>query len=157
MTLPEQTVVYDHTQVSHVTVALLGGLLMAELGLWFALYQLGALDGPTMVFMVGLIALLIWIILIMRRLRVQVNPVAVQVTFGTGWPQRMIPLAEIASCQAVRLSPWTGYGMRYIGRGWMFNIEGRDAVELALKNGSRFRIGTDEPAQLVQALQPLLT
>ncbi len=36
--------------------------------------------------------------------------------------------------------------------GWMFNVSGLDAVDIELKDGGRFRIGTDEPEELVRAI-----
>ena len=43
----------------------------------------------------------------------------------------------------MRLGPW----------GWMYNVSGLDAVEIELKGGGRFRIGTDEPDELVRAIR----
>ena len=35
--------------------------------------------------------------------------------------------------------------------GWMFNVSGLDALELVLANGKRFRIGTDNPNDVIEA------
>jgi hypothetical protein len=35
----------------------------------------------------------------------------------------------------------------------VWNVSGFQAVELTLKDGSRFRIGTDEPEALVHAIE----
>jgi hypothetical protein len=37
--------------------------------------------------------------------------------------------------------------------GWLYNVAGRGAVEITLKGGRRFRIGTDEPERLCYAIQ----
>jgi hypothetical protein len=39
------------------------------------------------------------------------------------------------------------------GQYWLWNVSGMGAVELQLKNGSRFRIGTDEPETLARAVE----
>ena len=62
-------------------------------------------------------------------------------------------VADITSARVVRNSPLHGIGMRYIHHGRLWNVCGLDAVELQLRNGTRFRIGTDEPAALVDALR----
>ncbi len=62
-------------------------------------------------------------------------------------------IADITSARAVRNSPLHGIGMRYIQHGRLWNVWGLDAVELQLRNGTRFRIGTDEPQALLAALQ----
>jgi len=47
------------------------------------------------------------------------------------------------------LASWlVGWGIRWTGSGWLFNVSGLDAVELSLKSGRRFRIGTDDPRGL---------
>jgi len=35
---------------------------------------------------------------------------------------------------------------------WIFNVSGFDAVELIMKNGKIYRIGTDEPIKLESAI-----
>ena len=42
--------------------------------------------------------------------------------------------------------------MRLIRDGWLFNISGFDAVEIVLKNGRRYQLGTDEPEELLAAV-----
>ena len=62
-------------------------------------------------------------------------------------------LEEIQDAQIVR-NPWYyGWGARWIPRGWLYNVSGFDAVELQLKGHRRFRIGTDEPEQLLAAVR----
>jgi hypothetical protein len=34
----------------------------------------------------------------------------------------------------------------------MYNNAGRDAIELSLRSGKVFRIGTDQPAELLEAV-----
>ncbi len=37
--------------------------------------------------------------------------------------------------------------------GWLYNVSGTDAVELKMKNGKRYRIGTDVPGELAEAIR----
>ena len=39
---------------------------------------------------------------------------------------------------------FTDGGMHMIPRGWVYNVSGRSAVEVNLKDGTRLRLGTDE-------------
>ena len=65
---------------------------------------------------------------------------------------REIRVSEILGVSAVR-NPWTyGWGLRLIPGGWLWNVSGLDAVELQLRNGTLFRIGTDEPDALHAAI-----
>lgn len=83
-----------------------------------------------------------------------VDETSVSVRFGpVGLIRERIVLADIAHARAVRNSPLAGWGMRYISHGRLWNVWGLDAVELQLTNGTRFRIGTDEPQALLAALR----
>ena len=52
----------------------------------------------------------------------------------------------------VRNSWIHGWGIHRTPHGWLYNVSGWEAVEIALTSGKRFRLGTDEPQQLTQAL-----
>jgi hypothetical protein len=52
--------------------------------------------------------------------------------------------------------PWSqhcGWGIRWIGRGWLWNVSGLRAVELELRDGRRFRVGSNRPERLAEALR----
>lgn len=86
-------------------------------------------------------------------LRVSVSSEFVRAAFGLGWPQKTFRWEEIQEVRAVR-NPWYyGWGIRKIPSGWMYNVSGLSAVELVLKNGRVFRIGTAEPEALLHAIQ----
>jgi hypothetical protein len=53
----------------------------------------------------------------------------------------------------VRNKWWYGWGIRLTPHGWLFNVGGLDAVELELASGRKFRIGTDEPQGLLNAIR----
>ncbi len=89
-------------------------------------------------------------------LQVVIDDQFVTVGFGPGLIKRRIPLKDIESISVVRNQWWWGWGIRSIPGGWMFNVSGLDAVELRLKRGSVFRIGTDEPLRLEEALKQAL-
>ena len=72
--------------------------------------------------------------------------------FGRGIWRKSVPLAEIASAEPVINRWWWGWGIRYYGKGWLYNVSGLDAVEIVQKSGKHLRIGTDDPAGLAEAL-----
>jgi hypothetical protein len=102
---------------------------------------------------VALGLLLVAVGLVAARLTVVVDDRSVTTTFGWGWPRRRIDLDQIEEVAAVHNSWWHGWGIRKVSRGWMFNNAGRDAVELRLRSGKVFRVGTDQPAALLAALE----
>ena len=76
----------------------------------------------------------------------------VSVRFRGGFIRRDILMEDIKSVKAVKNKWYYGWGVRYIGNGWMYNVSGFDAVELTLRSGRRFRIGTDKPKELEEAI-----
>ena len=76
--------------------------------------------------------------------------------FGVGLIRRELRVSDIVAVSVVR-NPWSyGWGLRLIPGGWLWNVSGLDAVELRLHDGKLFRIGTDEPNALHDAITTAL-
>jgi len=78
------------------------------------------------------------------------------VRFGPGLIRKTIPLRFIMGYQPVRNHWYHGWGVRKVPDGWMYNVSGLDAVELRLQDGSAFRLGTDDPQGLIEAIGQVL-
>lgn len=134
---------YHHTQAAYLTITL---------GLAVAVTLALIADSATVFGMAALMTISTWTLF--GSLTTSIDGAAVRVRFGPiGLIRRRVLLADITSATAVRNSLWHGFGVRYIWRGRLWNVWGLDAVELQLKDGSRFRIGTDEPQTLLNALR----
>jgi hypothetical protein len=72
--------------------------------------------------------------------------------FGPGLLRKSIEREAIIGVTTVRNPWWYGWGIHLTPRGWLYNVGGLDAVELALSTGSTLRIGSDEAAALAKAL-----
>jgi hypothetical protein len=139
-------VIYRHTQI--------GTLTLWSLGIPAALLALSfAAGGGNSLAALGVLAVFLLCMLLFHSLTTLVSTDAVSVAFGPGWIRHTIPVRVIRAARAVRNPWWYGWGIRLTLRGWLWNVSGLDAVELELTDGSRFRIGTDEPARLVQAIE----
>jgi len=73
--------------------------------------------------------------------------------FGPGLIRRRIRLTDVQRAEAVRNKWYYGWGIRLTPYGWLWNVSGLDAVELTFANGKKFRIGTDEPDRLLEAIR----
>lgn len=136
---------YRHTQVGWVV---LGALALTLAVIVPTLSSQGA---PWIAWLV--VALAAFVGSLFGTLTVRVGPERIELRFGIGLVRKNIALARVRSFRAVR-NPWYyGWGVRLVPGGWMFNASGLSAVELVLRDGRRFRIGTDEPDRLVEALQ----
>jgi hypothetical protein len=106
----------------------------------------------TMPFAIPVLLLMLFVGLLFYNLTVEVTNDFIAATFGIGLIKRRIPLDIVADARVVRNKWWYGWGVRLTPHGWLWNVSGLDAVELEYTNGKRFRIGTDEPERLVEAI-----
>ena len=84
-----------------------------------------------------------------------VSPEAVTVRFGLLYTAR-IPVAEVASAQAVTYRPvrdYGGWGIRGTRRRRALNTRGDKGVLLTRRDGSTLLIGSQKPRELLAALQ----
>lgn len=144
---------YRHSQNAMWTfwIILLTGLVGAGLTLNCMGYSAGL--APALL----LLALITLLLLIMFRLTVTIDDEAIRISYGIGIIRKAIPLENVLSCETVRNKAWWGWGVKMFfdgisPAGWLYNVDGLDAVELEMKNGSRLRIGTDEPDELQVAI-----
>jgi hypothetical protein len=89
-------------------------------------------------------------------LTVVVDDWAVRLWFGLGSLRRDVVLADVTAARRVRNSWHAGWGLRAIPGGRLYNVGGRDAVELELDDGRVVRIGTDQPDALLAAVKAAL-
>ena len=74
--------------------------------------------------------------------------------FGPRFWKNRLALSDIEKATAIEGKWYWGYGIKYFGPNrWLYNVSGLEAVEVSLKSGGWVRIGTDDPAGLVQALR----
>jgi hypothetical protein len=86
-------------------------------------------------------------------LTVEVTDRDIRIRFGIGVVERRFPLADIQAVKPVRNRWYYGWGMRLTPHGWLYNVEGLDAVELAMSTWRHVRIGTDKPVRLTKAIR----
>jgi hypothetical protein len=95
-------------------------------------------------------------LLLFHNLTAAVDHDGIRIAYGIGIINRRVRHQDILQCSQVKNSWWWGWGIRKIPGGWMWNVSGLSAVELKLKNGRVFRIGTDEPERLAAAIMERL-
>src|SRR5690606_21779514 len=78
---------------------------------------------------------------------------AITVSFGIGLIRKRVQLNRIRTVETVK-SPWYyGWGIRIIPKGMLYNISGRDGVELKFNDTDRIiRIGTKDSLRLKQEI-----
>lgn len=138
---------YKHTQVGYLL------LIIYSVVIIFISYLSVTNFHP--VVLVVLIIMLITMGLF-ATLTVTIDDRMIKLQFGVGIIRKRFLLKDIETYQIVK-NPWYyGWGIRLTPRGWLFNVSGLSAIELQMKSGRHYRIGTDEPEQLAQALDDAL-
>ena len=143
---------YAHTQIGY----------MLRLGMWLgaSLYPLILLvrtDTETQRVTI-LIAVFTGLFLfiggwIFGSLTVKVTDATVQWYFGPGFWKKSIARDQIMAANPIRTKWWYGFGIRLSPHGWLYNVQGLDAVQIDHAGRSTL-IGTDDPNGLANALSP---
>jgi hypothetical protein len=140
---------YQHKQFGGISLLTSIGGILVILGL---VSQLGA---QPMLFVV--LAVLVFVAVGCSSLTVAVTPSSLVFWFGPGILRRTESLSNIESVEPVK-NPWYyGIGLRVTPRGMLYSVSGLSAVEVTRNDGSRFRLGTDEPEKLTAALRQALS
>ncbi len=143
---------YDHTQPGTLIRWLIGGPLLAMAAIATALLAAGS--PPEETIWLGVPTVIIAIVLpLFHSLTVCVSQNEIALSFGVGLIGKRFTIADVQSASTVCNHWYYGWGIRKIGGGWLFNVSGFDAVEIQLTNGRRYRIGTDQPLELLAAIE----
>lgn len=98
-------------------------------------------------------SILALMLVLMYGMRTEVTDTEVSVLFGVGLIKRIIPVASIQSVEVVTNAWYYGWGIRWIPRGWLYNISGTRGIEIQLKSGRVVRIGSTNPEELARAIR----
>lgn len=150
---------YKHTQIGYLMLVVT--LAVAALFLWVhitASAEPPSADSGTNLLITSVMALILLVLASFGSLQVIVDEKYLQIKFGWGIFQKKFLLDDVASAKAVRNHWYYGWGVRLWlwPKMWIYNVSGFDAVEIKLKNGKTYRIGTDEPGKLEQAILGLI-
>ena len=137
---------YIHRQFGWFTV-----FALTAMAVWFALVAAFAPDDNS-----GFQSILLLIAalqVVFYQLTTIVTESTLTVRYGIGLLAFRFPLSEITQITE-RTVPWyAGYGIRWVGDAWLFNVSGRDAIEVTLASGRKFWVGTDDPDGLAAILR----
>lgn len=146
---------YQHTQPGTLMRIILAVMSITFISIAVGLLVAGRDPGQVVGLFVpvGIIAV---ILALFHSLSVRVTSEMVHLSFGIGLINKTFWLREIESAAVARTRWYHGWGIKKIRGGWLFNVSGFDAVELKLRNGRRYLMGTDEPRKLHEAIESAL-
>ena len=119
-----------------------------------ALAELPSIDSGPNFAVSAIMILILFILLSFSSLTVMIDENYLKIKLGYGIFRKKFLLKEIASVKTVKNHWYYGWGIRlfFWPYMWIFNVSGFDAVEIIMKNGKIYRIGTDEPKKLEQSI-----
>ncbi len=149
---------YKHTQVGYLMFFVALAVLV-----FFAWIQMTAraeppsVDSGTNFAMTAIMALILFILASFLTLSVVMDEKFLNIRFGLGIFRKRFLLADVKTVRNVKNHWYYGWGIRLWlwPKMWIFNISGFDAIELTMKNGKIYRIGTDEPEKLERSISQL--
>ena len=151
---------YKHTQIGYLMLSITLVVLV-----FFTWIQITARAEPpsynsgTNFAITALMALILIVLASFITLSVSVYENQLRIKFGYGIFRKKFLLSEIASARRVKNHWYYGWGIRvwFWPYMWIYNISGFDAVEIIMRNGKIYRIGTDEPEKLETAIKQVIT
>jgi hypothetical protein len=85
------------------------------------------------------------------KLTIEISGGYLRFWFGLWLFWKNIPLDTISYCEPYK-GVIFGWGIHWGPSGWLYNVSGMKAVTVVLKSGKKIFIGTDEPIQLIEAI-----
>jgi hypothetical protein len=132
---------YSNTQIGWVIIVCIGAAIVGTVAI--ALYTRESVWVIPLVLVVLAFALVNFC-----TLTVRVDDERLRLHFGPGLIRKSFRLSDIMSSSVVT-NPWyAGWGIRAGPDGWLFNVSGIRAVEIQMKDSTRYRIGSDEAERL---------
>jgi hypothetical protein len=132
---------YQHTQPATTIIRAMLGMIV--------IFAIASIFVHQVIISIIIIAIITWLF---RSLTIEISDTELTWYFGSGFPLKRVPLNEVVSAEAIQTTVWNGWGIHYTARGWLYNVSGRGAVTIKLRNGKQFCLGTDEPEELARHL-----
>ena len=146
---------YKHTQIGYLMLV----VTLTVLALFAWAYLTARAEPPsyysgTNFAFTAIMALIIFILASFVSLQVIIDEKYLRIKFGYGIYQKKFLLDDVLSAKTVKNHWYYGWGIRgwLWPKMWIYNVSGFNAVEIKLKNGKTYRIGTDEPKKLEQII-----
>ena len=140
--------VYRHRQIGYLPIAL-GVILALTMG------SVAWRRSP----MIGVAVLLVIMLgpLLFSSLTITICDGMLSSHFGFGFWLKRFAVADIVDATLASSNWAEGWGIRVTSHGMLYNVSGTRGVEIRLRSGTRFRLGSDEPDLLLRALQAVIT
>jgi len=147
---------YKHTQIGYLMLVVTLAVLMLFAWAYItASAEPPSVDSGPNLLVTAVMALIVFILASFTTLTVSIDETYLRIKFGYGIFAKKFLHKEITSVQAVKNRWYYGWGVKvwFWPYMWIYNTSGFNAVEIIMRNGKIYRIGTDEPEKLEAAIK----
>lgn len=150
---------YKHTQIGYLMLVIT--LVVLIFFVWLqitARAEPPSIDSGTNFAFTAIMALILFILGSFVSLQVLIDEKYLRIKFGYGIFKKKFSLNDIMSAKTVKNHWYYGWGIRrwFWPKMWIYNVSGFDAVEITMKNGKVYRIGTDTPNELEVVIKGII-
>jgi len=150
---------YKHTQIGYLMLVVT--LVVLALFAWMyitASAEPPSIDSGANFAFSAIMVLILFILASFTTLKTSIDENYLRIKFGYGIFTKKFTLNQIASAQVVKNYWYYGWGARiwFWPYMWIYNVSGYDAVEIIMRNGKIYRIGTDAPSELEAAIKQVI-
>jgi hypothetical protein len=142
-----ERVLYEHRQVGWVTIIVLFAIAVL-------ICVAAAITEPSeRTLSYSMVPILLVVAALFSSLTVRVTERHLMWYFGMPGIGRRVALSDITSIRAIKTTILEGWGIHLTWHGWVWNVAGFNAVQIVLRSGMRFAVGTPEPQAVIDAVQ----
>ena len=129
-----------------------GTAILTIIGAVFLLLVFGSVTKPEepiafAYVLLGLVAILF------SCLTIKVGAGKISWFFGPKFWRKSLAISQVKSARVVKTKWYYGLGVRLMSTGWLYNVSGLTAVELKLNDGTTVSLGTNDPENLLKAIE----
>ena len=88
-----------------------------------------------------------------NSLTIEVNSEEIRLAFGPGAIKKAWPTSTCVSARHIRTRMIDGWGIRLTKEGWLYSVSLPHAILIRFDDGNAVQLGTDEPKELLAALE----
>ncbi len=140
---------YYHKQTGHLSIVLFIMLLAADALLLFR----NVIDQK---FFLLFLLVNIGMLVLFISLTVSIDNDALELWFGKCFFRKIIQVDQMKSCNIIDHPSISQWGIKRISDGWVYSVTGASIVEIIMKTGEKYLIGTYEPRDIKRILDELI-
>lgn len=147
---------YKHVQVGYLMIIVMA--IVTGFFSWaniMARLEAPAPDSGTNLLVTAVMIFILVILASFTTLTTTIEERCLRIKFGYGIFSKKFSLDQIASVRSVKNRWYYGWGIKvwFWPYMWIYNVSGFLAVEIVMKTGKKYRLGTDVPGELEMAIK----